>query len=80
MPDSSEFLGSTENASIKWHALRGVDLAQLQSALESGLPQSYKDTQGGCAIPSVSRLPAAEHCLDGQSVWAKHCRRTHQAA
>jgi len=54
---SPNFLQLTEDTSVKWHAFRGIDLAQLESTLTSGLPRSYQDQEGGRNI-SLSGSPA----------------------
>ncbi|TXL83468.1 hypothetical protein [Streptomyces sp. IB2014 016-6] len=59
MSDSSNFLAYTEDESVKWHALRGVDLAGLESILTSGLPHTFQDAQRGVNL-SLSGSPAED--------------------
>ncbi|MGX1249486.1 hypothetical protein RKD48_001997 [Streptomyces ambofaciens] len=59
MTDSSNFLAYTDDKSVKWHALRGVDLAGLESILTSGLPHTFQDAQGGVNL-SLSGSPAED--------------------
>jgi len=54
---SPDFLQLTEDDSVKWHAMRGMDFAALERMLTRGLPCSYQDTAAGWNM-SLSGSPA----------------------